>query len=64
MISDQQVEQTNETDQVQTTETVPTESTYSKYEPIIVATGIILVAGFIFILIKDWLKRFLTKNGE
>lgn len=40
------------------------ESIYSKYEPVIVATSIILVTALIFILIKNALRGFLIKRKE
>ena len=40
------------------------ESIYSKYEPIIVATSIILVTALIFVLIKNTLRGFLIKRKE
>ena len=62
MISFQETNQTSSTTQEENSQTTSTESLYSKYEPIIVSMGIILVMAIIFILIKDALRGFLTKR--
>ena len=63
MVFSQASNQTTGTVQEEGTKTLE-DSLYSKYEPLIVSIGVILVAAVIFVLIKTRMKGFLTKGRE